>query len=64
MTTASPTNPSEILSAEQVAELLLLKPSTVMDYARRGLLPSILLGRHRRFLRADVEAALTQLRGD
>jgi excisionase family DNA binding protein len=46
------------MTAEEVADLLKLKPSTVMEYARRGELPSIVLGRSRRFLRADVEAAL------
>lgn len=53
---------SELLTAAQVAELLQLKRTTVDDYARRGLLPSIKLGRHRRFVRSDVEAALARLR--
>ncbi len=52
----------DILNAAQVAELLQLRRSTVEDYARRGLLPSINLGRFRRFLRADVEAELERLR--
>lgn len=52
----------DILSAVQVAELLQLRRSTVEDYARRGLLPSIKLGRFRRFIRADVEAELARLR--
>ncbi|MGH2798240.1 MAG: helix-turn-helix domain-containing protein [Thermoleophilaceae bacterium] len=52
----------DILSAAEVAELLQLRRSTVEDYARRGLLPSIKLGRFRRFVRADVEAELTRLR--
>ena len=46
---------ADILDREQVGELLGLRPSTVDDYARRGELRSIRLGRHRRFLRADVE---------
>ncbi|HEV2771637.1 MAG TPA: helix-turn-helix domain-containing protein [Thermoleophilaceae bacterium] len=45
----------DILDREQVGELLGLKPSTVDDLRRRGDLASIRLGRHRRFLRADVE---------
>jgi excisionase family DNA binding protein len=53
---------SELLTAAQVAELLQLKRTTVDDYARRGVLPSIKLGRHRRFVRSDVEAALARLR--
>ncbi len=52
----------ELMTAEQVGELLLLRRSTVEDYARRGLLPSIKLGRHRRFVRSDVLAALESLR--
>lgn len=50
------------MTAQQVAELLLLRRSTVEDYARRGLVPSIKLGRHRRFVRSDVLAALDALR--
>lgn len=53
----------ELMTAGQVAQALLIRESTVSDYARRGLLPSIKLGRHRRFVRADVEAALARLRG-
>ena len=53
---------SELMTAGQVAELLHMKRTTVEDYARRGLLPSIKLGRHRRFVRSDVEAALERLR--
>jgi len=54
----------DILSAVEVAELLQLRRSTVEDYARRGLLPSIKLGRFRRFVRADVEETLQRLRND
>jgi excisionase family DNA binding protein len=53
---------AELMTADQVAELLQLRRSTVEDYARRGLLPSLKLGRHRRFVRSDVEAALARLR--
>ena len=52
----------DILSAGEVAELLQLRRSTVEDYARRGVLPSIKLGRFRRFLRVDIEAELARLR--
>lgn len=52
----------EILVAEQVAELLSMRLSTVEDYARRGVLPSIKLGRHRRYVRSDVVAAIERLR--
>lgn len=53
---------AELLTADEVAELLQLRPSTVQDYARRGIIPSFKLGRFRRFVRADVEATLELLR--
>jgi hypothetical protein len=34
----------------------------VSDYARRGVLPSIKLGRHRRFVRSDIDAAIERMR--
>ena len=55
---------AELMTAGQVAELLQMRRSTVEDYARRGLLPSLKLGRHRRFVRSDVEAALARLRAN
>jgi excisionase family DNA binding protein len=45
-----------IMTADEVAGLLRLRPSTVADLARRGDLPSVKLGRHRRYLRDDVMA--------
>jgi excisionase family DNA binding protein len=51
----------EILTCEQVAALLQLRRSTVEDYARRGVLPSLKLGRHRRFVRSQVERAIVSL---
>jgi excisionase family DNA binding protein len=50
------------LTADHVADLLQMRRSTVDDYARRGLLPSLKLGRHRRFVRSDVETAIARLR--
>jgi len=52
----------EILTSEQVAQLLAMRRSTVEDYARRGVLPSIKLGRHRRYLRSDVVSAIEEMR--
>jgi excisionase family DNA binding protein len=52
----------ELLTADEVAELRHIPSSTVSDYARRGVLPSIKLGRHRRFLRSDVADAIESLR--
>jgi excisionase family DNA binding protein len=51
----------ELMTAEQVAALLMLPSSTVNDYARRGVLPSIKLGKHRRFIRSAVQVALDDL---
>jgi excisionase family DNA binding protein len=50
-----------LLNAANVAELLGIPVSSVYDYARRkhDPLPSVGIGRHRRFLRRDVEAWLT-----
>ena len=52
----------ELLTAGQVAEFLQLPRSTVEDYGRRGVLPSIVLGKHRRYIRGDLVAALNALR--
>jgi excisionase family DNA binding protein len=51
----------QLMTAAQIASVLQLRPSTVEDYARRGVLPSIKLGRHRRFLRSQVEDAIVEL---
>ena len=50
-----PLSREDILDAGQVAELLGLRRSTIEDYGRRGLLPVVQLGRHRRYLRSDIE---------
>lgn len=50
------------MTTQQLADLLKMRRSTIEDYARRGLLPSFKLGRHRRFIRSDVLAALDDLR--
>jgi excisionase family DNA binding protein len=49
------------MTASQVAALLQMRLSTVESYARRGLLPSVKVGRHRRFVRSQVERALSSL---
>lgn len=51
-----------IMTADDVANLLKMPRSTVEDYARRGMLPSFKLGRHRRFVREEVVAAVEALR--
>jgi excisionase family DNA binding protein len=49
------------MTAQEVAAIFRLRISTVEAYARRGLLPSVKVGRHRRFLRYQVEEALRAL---
>lgn len=46
-----------LLTAEEVAVLLAVPRSSVYEYARRRIdpLPSLLIGRHRRFDRRTVE---------
>jgi excisionase family DNA binding protein len=46
-----------LLTAEQVAQLLAVPRSSVYEYARRqhDPLPSIAVGRHRRFHRTEIE---------
>jgi excisionase family DNA binding protein len=53
-----------LLTAAQVAGLLAVPRSSVYEYARRSSdpLPSIGVGRHRRFYRSDVESWLGRLR--
>ena len=55
-----------LLTADQVAALLAVPRSSVYDYARRRHqpLPAITIGRHKRFLRADIERWATRLRVD
>lgn len=48
----------DVLDAREVAELLHLPISTVLEYARRGLLPGHKLGRRWIFLRDEIEAAV------
>ena len=56
-----PLGREDIHTAGQVAELLGLREGTIEDYARRDLLPSFKLGKHRRFIRAQVEARIAEL---
>ncbi len=56
-----PLGREDILTAGQVADLLGLREGTIEDYARRELLPSFKLGKHRRFIRAQVEARIAEM---
>ena len=53
-----------LLTAHDVAALLGVPRSSVYEYARRlhAPLPSLRVGRHRRFYRSDIEGWLTEQR--
>ena len=53
-----------LLTADQVAALLAVPRSSVYDYSRRRHqpLPTITIGRHKRFLRSDIEQWASRLR--
>ena len=53
-----------LLTANDIAALLAVPRSSVYEYARRlhDPLPSIAIGRHRRFYRSDVERWLSEQR--
>lgn len=51
----------DVLTVADVAALLDLKPYTVKEYARRGILPGRKLGRTWRFLRPELEKAIRHL---
>lgn len=53
----------DVLTAEQVALILQVRPCTVADWARRGLIPSYKLGKFRRYSRHDVLAWVRANRG-
>ncbi len=48
----------DVMKAREVAGLLHAPVSTVEDWARRGVLPSVKVGRRRLYIRQQVEAAL------
>jgi excisionase family DNA binding protein len=51
----------DVLTVTDVATLLDLKPYTVQEYARRGILPGRKLGRTWRFLRPELEESIRRL---
>ena len=48
--------PSELLTVDEVADFLRVKPSTVYEWAKQGKIPASKVGRLWRFSRKDVEA--------
>jgi excisionase family DNA binding protein len=58
-TTHPPNN--SLLTAAEVAELLGVPATWVYEQARRGRIPTVALGRYRRFRREAIEAWVTSL---
>ena len=52
---------AELMTSREVAELLDVPNSTVLEWGRNGTLPRVKLGRHVRFIRAHVDAAILEL---
>jgi excisionase family DNA binding protein len=53
-----PLTADDVLRGRDVALLLHVPVSTVEDWARRGLLPSVKIGRRRLYIRQKIEEAL------
>ena len=49
---------AELMTSQQVAELVGVPVSTVREWGRKGTLPRVKLGRHVRYIRSHVEAAI------
>jgi excisionase family DNA binding protein len=50
----------ELLTADEVAEILRLKRTTALDYMRRGVIPAFKLGRRWYALRPRLDAHLAR----
>ena len=50
----------DVMLAREVAGLLHAPVSTVEDWARRGILPSVKIGRRRLYIREQIETVLTE----
>jgi excisionase family DNA binding protein len=53
-----PLTADDILTVDDVAALLHVPKSTISDWARRGVIPSLKIGRRRIYVRAKIEALL------
>jgi excisionase family DNA binding protein len=51
-----------ILEPQEVAQVLKLRHSTVLDLSRRGVLPAFKIGKHWRYRRADLEEWMVRQR--
>jgi excisionase family DNA binding protein len=55
-----PLTADDVMTARDVAHLLHAPVSTVEDWARRGILPSVKIGRRRLYIRQNIETTLTR----
>jgi excisionase family DNA binding protein len=49
---------TDVMTVRDVADLLHVPVSTIADWARRGMLPSVKIGRRRLYIRPKIEAQL------
>lgn len=50
------------MTKEDVAACLGIRASTVAAYARQGVIPSIKINKHRRYIAKDIDAYIDSLR--
>jgi excisionase family DNA binding protein len=50
---------ADVMTGREVGALLHAPVSTVEDWARRNILPSVKIGRRRLYIRQSIEAVLT-----
>ncbi len=50
---------ADVMTGREVAALLHAPVSTVEDWARRNILPSVKIGRRRLYIRQSIEGVLT-----
>lgn len=55
---------AELMTAEELGQVLGVARSTVLYWGRIGLIPRVKLGRHVRFVRSHVEAAILRAESD
>ena len=51
-----------LLTTAEAADFLRLRESTLRDYGRRGIVPCVHIGRHVRYVEADIIAWLEGMR--
>lgn len=52
--------PNRLLDAKQLASILNVSPAWIYDQSRRGRLPTVTLGRYRRYRWASVEQWISE----